>query len=234
MVSAMNEPEIISNLGHNHPPSVEALRDALLAEQDHALEARRQRRDQFIAAAQKAVIRNRQDIADAGDVIHLAGKVWDEIDVQARALRMPVRQLADSLKARVDAFWQPVDDSHLDLQRRMDAWLDEEKARIEAQRAEQDEILGDIAKPQPSDNSPRTPSLPAAPKSRPIRGDLGGQVTRRADTEITVTDVRAVPDFILNAPVVTDAIISVVRSMAKAGADIPGITVRPVDRTVIS
>lgn len=228
--------EVVSNMGHNQPPTIEALRDALLAEQDAVLSARAARRDQFVAAAEKALIRNRQDVADAGDVIHLAGRVWDGIDADARSRRAPVRALADALKARVDTFWQPVIKAHNELQRRVDSWLAEEDKRIADQRAEQAEILGDIAKPapKPAPAGQRVATAPAAPRPRPIRGDYGGQVTRRADIEITVTDVRAVPDFILTAPAVTEAIVSVVRSMAKSGAEIPGIAVKPIDRTVIS
>lgn len=241
-----DEPEIISNIGHNQAPTVEALREALLQAQDHALAARAERRDQFIAAARKAVIRDRQDVADAGDVIHLARRVFDDIDVDARSRRAPVREVADALKARVDTFWEPVSEAHRDLQRRIDRWMADEDKRIADQRAEQDAILGDIVGPHSNRTAPdrgapprtgtepRVAPPPAAPKSRPIRGDYGGQVTRRADVDISVTDVRAVPDFILSAPAVTEAIVSVVRSMARSGAEIPGITVTPVDRTVIS
>lgn len=234
MVSAMNEPEVITNIGHNQPPTVPALREALLTEQDIALAARAARRDEFVAAAQKAVIRDRRDVADAADVIHLANRVFDSINTDARARRAPVREIADALKARVDTFWQPVFDAHDDLQRRVDAWLADEKKRIDEQRAEQDAILGDAPESSRASAGARAVSAPVAPKSRSIRGDLGGQVTRRADVEISVTDVRAVPDFILNTPVVIEAIISVVRSMARSGAEIPGIAVKPIDRTVIS
>lgn len=236
----MTDPETgntIVSIGHNQPPSVAALREALLTEQDQALAARAARRDEFVAAAGKAVIRDRQDVADASDIIHLARRVHDEIDTEARARRAPVREIADALKARVDAFWHPVSQAHGDLQRRIDAWLSQERQRIDAQRAEQDAILGIDAAKSPAvaqgsgGKAATSPSL--APRARPIRGDYGGQVTRRADIDIRVTDVRAVPDFILNAPVVTEAIISVVRSMARAGADIPGVTVAAVDRTVI-
>ena len=229
----MTDPETgntIVSIGHNQPPSVAALREALLTEQDQALAARAARRDEFVAAAGK-------DVADASDIIHLARRVHDEIDTEARARRAPVREIADALKARVDAFWHPVSQAHGDLQRRIDAWLSQERQRIDAQRAEQDAILGIDAAKSPAvaqgSGGKAATSPPLAPRARPIRGDYGGQVTRRADIDIRVTDVRAVPDFILNAPVVTEAIISVVRSMARAGADIPGVTVAAVDRTVI-
>lgn len=110
-------------------------------------------------------------------------------------------------------------------------------ARIAAQRAEQDAILGGApaipgAAPSFPATAPRADPKPAA--TRPIRGDLGSRVSRRADSVIDVVDVRAVPDFILQSPAVTEAIVSVVRAMAKAGTEIPGIRVTPGTKTSVS
>lgn len=236
-------PEIISNTGpnrgHNLPPSdhVTAVQDL-----DEALQPFADRRDQFVAAANRAVLRDRASIGDAGDIIHLARQVWEKIDLLAREARQPFRATAERIKARADEFWQPVFNAHDTLQARIDDWMAEENQRIEDQRAEQEAVLGSPAPSAPTlrmaamPGASRTerPVVAAAPKVQPIRGDLGSRVSRRQDVKIEVIDVHAVPDFILKSPAVTEAIIATVRAMAKAGTDIPGIRTAPITKTSIS
>lgn len=231
--------EVISNIGHNQPPSehVRALDDL-----EEALRGFVDRRDQFIAAAKRAVLRDRASIGDAGDIIHLANQVWERIDVMARQARAPFRATADRIKSRADAFWEPVWAAHRQLQDKIDVWMQDEADRIDAQRAEQEAVLGNVAPattsatvaPVTAPGPELKPAATPAPKPQPIRGDLGSRVSRRADTLIEVVDVYAVPDFILKSPAVTEAIIATVRSMAKAGTEIPGIRTAPISRTSIS
>lgn len=225
---------LVTNIGHNLPPSDH---ERAIDEQVELLAGYEKRRDEFILAAERAVIRDRATVGDAGDVIHLANRVWSDIDEATKKLRAPFRATADRLKARVDDFWQPLIDAHQALQAKIDAWMVDEDKRIAEQRAEQDAILGGApaipgTAPSVAATAPRVEPKPAA--ARPIRGDLGSRVSRRADSVIEVVDVRAVPDFILQSPAVTEAIVSVVRAMAKAGTEIPGIRVTPGTKTSVS
>lgn len=243
--------EIITNIGigHNQPVSDH---QAAIEQQAEFLASFAQRRDDFVRAAERAVIRDRATVGDAGDVIHLANRIWDKINDGTRDFRMPFRDTADGLKRRVDEFWAPVMKAHQALQAKIDAWMEAEDQRIAAQRDEQEAALG-LGSPVPADPpaatpaagddapaaapaaTPARPTGPApAPRAQPIRGDLGSRVSRRADVQIEVTDVHLVPDFILQSPAVTEAIIAVVRAMAKGGAAIPGIRVTPIKKTSVS
>ena len=70
--------------------------------------------------------------------------------------------------------------------------------------------------------SPRVVAIGRKPL-RKIVGDLGARVSTVDKKIYRVVDVRAVPDFILNSPTVHEAIVQVVKSMAKHMPVIAGI-----------
>ncbi len=212
--------EIITNLGHNRPPS---MREEALEQQAAMLAGYEKRRDEFVAAARAGQVRDRDSAGQAADVIRLARLVRDEIDAKAVELRRPFRETADALKQRVDEFWLPAAEALDALAERAETWQHEEKQRIEDQRREQAALLGDLAAP-----------AAAAPKPRKIRGDYGGQIVERDVIRYEVEDVRALPIEVLSATPVTEAIIGVVRRLAAAGMAVPaGIRATPSSKTEI-
>lgn len=214
------EPEVLSNLGHNRPPS---MRDEALDQQAAMLAGYEKRRDEFIAAARAGVVRDRDTAGQAADVIRLARLVREEIDSKARELRRPFRETADALKQRVDDFWADAEAAITELSARAEAWQRDERKRIEEQRQEQAALLGDL-------NAPAAP----APKPRKVRGDYGGQIVDRDVIDYAVEDVRALPVEVLSAVPVTQAIIGVVKRMAAAGLAVPpGIRATPIAKTEI-
>lgn len=211
--------EVLTNLGHNRPPS---MREEALEQQAEMLAAYEQRRDQFIAAARAGQVRDRDSAGQAADVIRLARLVRDEMETKAQNIRRPFRETADALKQRVDEFWAEAAEALDELANRAEAWQREEKARIEKQRQEQAALLGDLSAPA------------APPKPRKVRGDYGGQIVERDVVRYEVEDVRALPIEVLTAAPVTEAIIGVVKRMVAAGIAVPaGIRATPISKTEI-
>lgn len=209
--------------GHNNPPSQI---ESAITDQRLSLEGYRTRRDEFIRAAEAAVIRDRDTAGQAADVNRLAAAVWKKIDEERRERSNPFHEAQITLKSIVDEFWQPVFDAMDALTGKVRAWDAEENKRIQQQRDEQEAEMRRLQKAAPAGAVPQCNPAPTAPAREPrrrrIRGDYGGTVVERATHEFKVTDVRQVPDFILNAAPVHDAIIAVVKGMAKV-TTIPGI-----------
>jgi hypothetical protein len=222
--------------GHNRPPSPV---EALSSEQRDAVAVFQARRDEIVQSAMRKQVVDRATAGDAGDIIRIASEVKKRIDIDRVDRSKPYRDAADAAKGVVDEFWSPVDEALNDLRARLKAWTDAEDERIAAQQREQEEAMnrmraaapatqqqpvspaGGGTTPQPP--AGRTSAPPRAPAKRKIRGDLGATVSTVEKAEYRVTDVRAVPDWIMATPTVQDAIISVVKSIRRHAGDIPGI-----------
>jgi hypothetical protein len=222
----------LAGAGHNNPPYVRDVVATLAAEQKEALERYETRRDQIIASARAKTVFDRISAGDAADIIRIAGDVFKKIDEDRRGRTDPYRRAADGAKAVADEFWQPVVDELIMLRDRLKAWTDAEDARILAQKREQEEAMKALrakAAPAPEpasersvqENHARPATLPA--RRRKIVGDLGSTLSTVERTNYRVADIKLVPDWILATPTVHDAIIQVVRSMAKHAGEIPGI-----------
>ena len=211
----IDDPEIFESRGHNQGPDLPRTE---LEDQIAALEPYRARRDQFIAAARAAVIRDRHDAGAAASIVRMAGQVFDQIDRDAKARRAPIRQLADDMKGAVDGFWAEVEGALEALEQKVSAFLDGEDEKIATQAAEQRAFLGDIG-----EGEQRARSLP-------IRGDYHGRVTRVDRTELYIVDRSALPSDVLEHPTVEAAILAVVSSRVD-GAKLPGIGIRKIKQT---
>ncbi len=221
---------------HNRPPSPV---ETISADQREALQTFQQRKEEILASANAKRVFDRISAGDAGDIIRIAGEVKKRIDAERMDRSKPYRDAADAAKGIVDEFWSPVDDALTNLRRRLKEWTDAEDARIAAQQAEQEAEMQRMRQarlpmhPMPHVAGEPEGSLPAtAPASIPglksahkrkIRGDLGATVSTVEKAQYRVVDVKQIPDWIMATPTVHEAIIQVVKSMAKHTGDIPGI-----------
>lgn len=209
---------------HNRPPSPV---ETISVDQREALQTFQQRKEEILASANAKQVFDRISAGDAGDIIRIAGEVKKRIDAERMDRSKPYRDAADAAKGIVDEFWSPVDDALTNLRRRLKEWTDAEDARIEAQRAEQEAEMARMRAasappPTPASAAPApAPFKPAA--KRKIRGDLGATVSTVEKAQYRVVDVKQIPDWIMATPTVHEAIIQVVKSMAKHTGDIPGI-----------
>jgi len=204
-----------------------------LTEREHNGKTIAGRKDEFLRAAKNAVILDRASVGAAGDLIKLAARTWKRIDQERLSRSNLYRDVADALGRHAEEFWADVEEAMNGLHLQIGVWQDAEDARIEEQRREQEETLramrartaapvaettADDAE-TPSDHAPEpvahAPELAPVAKTKPVRGDYGAVVSRGKAVSYKVTDVRALPDYILNAPGVHEAIVAAVRSTRK-------------------
>lgn len=232
------EPQYVAR-DHNQPPGLlplalavdefkEFIRERAVGDEGKTFETRKQ---EIIRSANNAVLRTRADVGAAGDVIKIAGKVWKRLEASRFERSQPYRDTADALGRVAESFWDDVLEALDGLHAKIKTWTDAEDKRIEDQRIEQEQhmerlrqaaappaptlpLLDEEAAPPQIAPAPPTPP-PAAPKRRKIKGDLGAIVSTVEKDTYAVTDVRALPDYVLNAPGVHEAIISVVRATKK-------------------
>lgn len=217
---------------HNRPPSPVV---ALVAEQKDALVPFAKRRDELVASASRVQVFDRASAGDAADVIRIANEVFKKIDQDRLDRSNPYRQAADAAKGVVDEFWQAVADALDELRARLNAWTEAEDKRIADQQAEQEAAMNrmreEAAATQLASASPARSDATTSggqpvgqkPFRRRIRGDLGATLTTAEQKQYRVSDIKLVPDWIMATPTVHNAIIQVVKSMAKHAGEIPGI-----------
>jgi hypothetical protein len=214
--------------GHNSG-SLEA---TSVADMREILAGYEQRKDEFLKSAGNAVVRSRETVGDAGDVIHLAAQIWDRIDAQRRVITDPFLEAGRSTKAIADEFWAPVVEAMEELQGKIDDWKLGENKRIADQRAEQDAEMQRLRAPAVTPGSAAPAFQPvvkmavsAEPKKRKIRGFLGSTVSDVDQKTYEIEDITKIPDWVLNSNEVKAAILSVAKRLNKTVGDIPGVTV---------
>jgi hypothetical protein len=216
-------------IGDNQPPGPV---ETLVAAQREAQAPRKERLDYILEKALAKAVTDRETAGQAGDIIKIAGEFIEIVDDDRKARTKPYHDASAAGKAACDEFLEPLRDAVAKLKERINEWDAAEDARILAQQREQEAFFrtadpttagvertkapGDVPKPGPD--------LRPAKRSR-IVGDLGARVHQVEEKTYTVTDVRAVPDVILNSPVVHAAICIVARQMARHMPKIPGIEV---------
>jgi hypothetical protein len=216
-----------------------AVASALLAEAREAAKSFTDRRTEFVTTMEKYVaIRDRVDVGNAGDLIALARRVFENIDARRKAIIGP----HDTAVVRVNAFfrdfWQPVADQVAALQERLDGFAEAERLRIKAQKDEQRQFeaaaRGKSAAPAPAPADPGARKRAEAPVRRQnVRGDLGGNVVFGEKDVIEIEDWRQLPNFIMDAADVREAIVKVARPMVKQKVVIPGLKVTKAAATSV-
>lgn len=222
-------PEAGGGMGHNQPPSPIEM---LVNEQRDGQTPYEDRRDEIIGALGAKDVVDRISAGEAGDLLAIVKAFRDKMSGERVERTKPYREAADKAKAVHDEFVEPLIEAADDLLARLNRWNREEKRRRDEQQAEQAAILGDVAK-GPAVTSPVPPKPRAKAKTVVARGDYGTKVVDTTTTAYKVTDVRAIPDHILNTTAVHDAIIQVVKSMAKHFPDVPGVEKTTVEGTGI-
>lgn len=189
-----------------------------------------ERRDEFLATAERVVVRDRFEAGDAGDVIKLAGEVREMIERKRFDRSNPFRETANALKGVADEFWQPVDTAMKSIADKIDGWSNAEKKLVAQQRAEQEQMLAELGR------GAATPAPTAAPipaRRAPIRGMLGSTVTQVDHKTFAIEDISLVPEYILNSETVRAAIIKVAAAMSRHMGAIPGISVTTTAGTTV-
>lgn len=210
-------------LGHNNPPP----RETAISAMNDLLAPFSERRDQFIAAAQRQKVRSREEAADAADILKLSGEVWVDIAQKRLDVSNPYREAHAAAIAKAGSFWEDCEAAMKDLRRRVKVFWNEESSRVAAQQREQEAEEQRLLKG--SSEAAAAPVIDiTVPKPAPIVGDYGGRVMADERKTYAVEDVQLVPLFILQSPKVTRAICDVAKDIAKHMIEIPGIRIETV------
>lgn len=236
-------------VGHNRRDYTSDVR----REMSETLDPFRQRRDEFIAAAGRAVVRSIDEAGRAADLIGMAAEVGDRVTAARKDVSDPHFEAHRTAIAEATAFWEPVTEAMGDVQGMVDAYTAQRDALIAQQKEEQAAAAQPVA-PGPRANvdytapvQPRSQPETAAPTAREgvavpapartasIRGDYGYKVTKVAETVIEVVDWRAVPEHIMDSPVVKEAIRKVALGIVRATKvkNIPGLLISEAGKNSI-
>jgi hypothetical protein len=197
-----------------------------------------ERKAEFLRSAKNAYVRDRASAGMVGDVLKLAARAREKLRDARFDRSQPYRDVADALGRKAEELWDEVDTAMDGLRVLLDTWTKAEDDRIAKQAEEQEAELAAklaAAKPAVVDEIPPGETFatmvedaqergtlqavgvtPApAPRRKKIRGDLGATVSAVDKHTYVITDVRALPDYILDAPGVREAIVSAIKSTRK-------------------
>lgn len=213
--------QVDSVIGDNRPDHAADARAAML----DAIEQRKARLDEFVAnLAKRTRIRDRQDAADATDVIGLARKVLTSIEDERKAISSPYDAAAGAPILVMRNAVAPLQEQIVRVLSLIDAFDAAQSAKIAAQRAEQkaaeDKLRAEAGGPRPEivyaegGPVPTTPVAPPAHKPAEIRGDYGFAYRKRAKIDVTIDDVGLIPREILEEDAVQAAIAAAIKARA--------------------
>ncbi len=223
-----------SMIGHNRPPSYAELAKE---EFDRTAKSYEERRDEIVKKCNALVIRDQEDVGAVGDMGRIIKALADKVAGKAKDIAEPYQETVDALRAASQNFTEPLWEARDTITQKVEDFRAAERAKAKAAQQEQYEAEKRQAAARAEETGVEAHVPKPAPqpkKSAPARGDLGGRVSERNTLNIEIEDVRALPDFVLNADKVKEALISTVRSMVQAGAEVPGVKVDRGVKTTLS
>lgn len=222
-------------LGHNQAPVEEIARDEIVSRLAQYMARVSTMLDAVDRAAAEGEISTDDFAGRVADLTKQVQSLEDAIDavrsdvkstydrasavVQAEAMRHldKLRQARGRLQPMLDDYAERVKRAREAQKRREEEArrqraVEEAKARAAADRmVAQDRAEAPAAKPSRQRWPQREPVQPI------VRGDMGSVMTTRRQDHYRIVDVRKLPDQILNAPKVHEAIVSVIRTLDKSG-----------------
>jgi hypothetical protein len=211
----------------NRPP----LREEARVDLEEKLMPLAARRDAIIDRLPKVIVTDNATAGNAADFVNQANLWLDDVDGERKAVKKPYDEAIDVIQGRTKAFADPVLLAVQTVEQRIKTFRSEarERARKQAeeQRKEEARLRAEAAarekgqlavEPAPvvEPVRPEEISLPAA------RGDYGAKVTDKREKIWTITEPRQLPDEILKAPKVRDAMLAAIKQLSKLRDDIPG------------
>lgn len=225
-----------AQIGHNRQDHVAAAR----IEMNELLEPFKKRRDEFLASAAKAVVRDRHEAGDATDLIGMAKEVWGTIEEKRKSISDPhFAAHRAAIEVAVD-FWEPVVEAMDAVMARIENYKAERKRLMDQQEAEQRAAMAPPPPPAADGQTPRqamdytapvqqpsSASTARKPKAQPIKGSYGHKLVETTDTVVEITDWKLIPDYIMEAQAVQDAIAQAVKGFVKLTkkSSIPGANI---------
>lgn len=187
-----------------------------------ALQPLQERADALAAALKNVNIRDEEDLRRTADKIALSRALREEADKRLDPIRTPYRDSDVAVRNVGSTFASKLAPGERDAQNAINSFR--ARQREAAAKAKQDQLDREAQlRKEAGLDAPAAPQVRAADvKLESVRGDLRSQVFDRAVIEVRIVDPRALPDTILNAPGVVQALEKAVRQMAKLTKDITG------------
>lgn len=219
----------VPEFGHNKAP----LSEELLADLRTTTALLEERKAAVLKSMPNVVIRDQNDIARAADTAKIIDAVLDEVEAKRKGILAPVYEARDAVNGAADRFTGELEQAKETLGKLVDEFKATQKRLADAQRVAQLEIERERAAAAKVEIKEPAP-VPAPRKATKTiaRGDYGGKASVRATLELSITDLKAVPEWILDSEPVKTAILSVARPLAQRGVTIPGISADHGEKTV--
>lgn len=211
-----------AGMGHNRPP----LDEQLVADLREVTAPLEQRRQEILDRIPKIVIRNENDIGQTGDMAKLIRALTDEVENKKSEILGPIYQARDRVTSAVEQFNGPLDDARKNLSQLVDDFREDQRLKVEEKKRKQREVVQARARAQNIAVEPEPEVVPAPVKrAAPSRGDYGGRVGQRENTQVEIEDFSKLPEYILHSKQVKEAVLKVARSFASNLEEIPGIKI---------
>lgn len=236
----------VRGLGDNQPP----LREAAALDIEERLAAYAERKKGILASAQRVVVNDNETTGRAADFIAICQTFLEHVEVERRNAKEPYDAAKATIQGKVAAFIEEILVAIATVQAQIKAFRDTERTRqqeaLRKQRAEEAKLraaadqrkrqteLDEAAKKAgelPVSSAPSVEPAPAEPVrptdvSLPVaRGDYGSKVKDKVEKTFRITDVRALPDTILNAPKVRAAMMAAIKQLARLQTEISGVEI---------
>lgn len=202
------------------PLEVQAAEEAALA-----LEPLKPRRDQLIEALGKVSIADDEDVRRATDKIVLAQALRESADARLQPIGTPYREANHAVRTAALNFTDTLKEAELRVGQAIAAFRKRQREAAARAKNEQAAREAELREKAGLESAPVAETKAADIKLAPVRSDYRGQVFDRKVLRVTINDVRALPDTVLQSAGVIAALESAVRQLAKLTRDIPGATI---------
>lgn len=183
-----------------------------------------QRRDDLVDALEKVSISDEEELRRAVDKIALARAVREEADRRLEPIGGPYTRASIAVRNAGTTFASKLKTAEQAVQRKIDGFRSRQRqaaARAKDEQRQREAALRADAG-LPPDPVAAEPVKASDVRLESVRSDYRGQVFDRKVLIVRIVDPRLLPDTILKAPAVTEALEKAVRKLAALTRDIPG------------
>jgi hypothetical protein len=212
----MSDDHLISNIAAV-PLYERAAEEAALA-----LAPYQKRHDDLLAALAAVDVKDDEDMKRAVDKIALARALRENADALLQPIGLPYQEAAHAVRVVAVRFLDPLRIKERDAQRSIEAFRKRVREAAAIAANEQAAREAELRKAAGLESGPVEQVRAADVRLPSARSDYRGQVFDRKVIHVRIVNVRALPDDVLNAPGVLEALERAVRVKAKLTRDIPG------------
>lgn len=191
------------------------------------------RRDKLLEALAGVTVGDDEDMKRAIDKIVLSKALRDAADAALQPIGTPYKDATHAVANVAHGFVAALRDAEKRAQYLIDAFRARQRVAAAKAKTEQAESEALLRRQAGLEAPTVVPVKPSDVRLGSARSDYRGQVFDRKVLKVTITDPRALPDTVLNAPGVTAALESAVRQLARLDRNIPGALIEDDQKSTI-